>query len=195
MASATCASASFQGLPPSKASHASSSNLRRFMIAEARKRTRARASGDVRLQCSKAPVATSRAMSASRSVAAAVRPTTCEGLAGLTETISPSVSTRLPPMMAGWLLLSSPSTSFMAARIFSTFCGSDQSRYSSFLYGMRPMVLLSPYGAGYAPDHVFRDVACYLRVLLEASGRVLVPVLTERHVDPQLVARVHQDAP
>src|ERR687894_756102 len=195
MPSATCASASFQGLPPSKTSHASSSNLRRFMIAAARRSTRARASGLVRLQCSKAAVATSRAMSASRSVAAAVRPTTCDGLAGLTETISPSVSIFLPPMMAGGSLPSLPSTSFMAARIFSTFLSSDQSRYSSFLYGMRPMVLLSLDGAGYAPDHVLGDVAGYLRVLLQAAGRVLVPVLPEGHVDPELVARAHEDSP
>src|SRR4028119_2006993 len=194
MASATCASASFQGLPPSKTSHASSSNLRRFMIAAALRSTRARASGSVLLQCSKAPVAASRAMSASCFVAAAVRPTTWDGLAGLTETISPSVSIRLPPMMAGWSLPSLPSTSFMAAPILSTFDASDQSRYSSFLYGMRPMVLLSPYDAGYAPDHVLRDVAGYLRVLLEAAGRVLVPVLPVGHVDPELVARVHEDA-
>src|SRR4028119_1256348 len=195
MPSATCASASFQGLPPSKTSHARSSNLRRFMIDAARNSTRARASGVVRLQCSKAPVAASRALSASCFVAAAVRPTTWDGLAGLTETISPSVSIRLPPMMAGWSLPSLPSTSFMAARILSTIPSSDQSRYSSFLYGMRPMVLLSPYGAGYAPDHVLGDVAGYLRVLFEAAGRVLVPVLPERHVDPELVAGVHEDAP
>src|SRR4028118_1007224 len=194
MPSATCASASFQGLPPSKTSHASSSNLRRFMIAAARRSTRARASGLVRLRCREAPRGASRALSASCFVAPAVRPTTCDGLAGLTETISPSVSIRLPPMMAGWSLPSLPSTSFMAARILSTFDASDQSRYSSFLYGMRPMVLLSFDGAGYAPDHVFRDVAGYLRVLLEAAGRVLVPVLPEGHVDPKLVARVHEDA-
>ena len=71
------------------------------MIAEARKSMRARASAEVRLHVSKVEVAVSSAMSASRSVALAVRPTTCEGFAGLTEAISPSVSTRLPPMIAG----------------------------------------------------------------------------------------------
>src|SRR3712207_7883562 len=72
---------------------------------------RALASGDVRLHDSNAWVAVSSAMSASRSVAAATRPTTCEGLAGLTETISPSVSTLLPPMTSGWLFPREPPTS------------------------------------------------------------------------------------
>ncbi len=101
MASATCASASAHGLPPSYASQASSSNRRRFMIAAARRSILARASGSVRLQVSKAFVAVSRAMSASLSVARPTRPTTCEGFAGLTEVISPSVSTLFPPMISG----------------------------------------------------------------------------------------------
>jgi hypothetical protein len=100
-ASATSASASAQVLPASWASQASSSNLRRFMIADARKSIRALASGAVRLHDSNARVAVSSAMSASRSPAAATRPTTCEGFAGLTETISPSVSSLLPLMTSG----------------------------------------------------------------------------------------------
>src|SRR5215210_4807630 len=77
-----------------------------------------------------------------------------------------------------------------------TFFSSDQSRYTSFLYGIRPMRrLLSLYPAGYAADHVFGDVAGYLGVLLEAPGRVLVPVLPEGHVDPQLVPALDEDAP
>jgi hypothetical protein len=71
------------------------------MIAAARKSMRALASGWVRLHDSKLFLAVSSAMSASRSPAAATRPTTCEGFAGSTETISPSVSTLLPPMTRG----------------------------------------------------------------------------------------------
>ena len=71
------------------------------MMAAARSIMRALASGSVRLHDSNAFLAVSSAMSASRSVAAATLPTTCEGLAGLTEMISPSVSTLLPPMMRG----------------------------------------------------------------------------------------------
>src|SRR5215208_6827934 len=55
--------------------------------------------------------------------------------------------------------------------------------------------LLSLHPGGYAPDHVPRDVAGDLGVLLEASGRVLVPVLPERHVDPELVPGLDQYAP
>jgi hypothetical protein len=62
---------------------------------------RARASGSVLLHGWKVFVAVSGAMSASRSVVRPVRPTTCEGFEGLTETISPSVSTRSPPMIRG----------------------------------------------------------------------------------------------
>src|SRR5215217_189814 len=133
------------------------------MIAAARKRMRARASGAVRLHDSKVFLAVSSAMSASRSLAAATRPTTCEGLAGLTEAISPSVSIRLPPMTRGWLLPSEPPTSSRAVRIAFRFASSDQSRPGSFLYGMSPMPLLpdelSLYGARDAPEHVPGDVA------------------------------------
>src|SRR5215203_6934650 len=158
------------------------------MIAAARKSTRALASGAVRLQLSNAFVAVSSAMSASRSPAAATRPTTCDGFAGLTETISPSVSILLPPMTSGWPSPRRSLTSCMAERIAFTFASSDQSRYGSFLYGMSPIFcLLSLYLARDATEHVFRDVAGDLGVLLEAPARVLVPVLPKGHVDPELV--------
>src|SRR5215207_2836252 len=196
MASANCASASAHGLPPSWTSQASISNLRRRMIAAARKSTRALASGAVRLQLSNALVAVSSAMSASRSPAAATCPTTCDGFAGLTETISPSVSILSPPMTSGWLSPRRPLTSCMAERIAFTFASSDQSRYGSFLYGMSPIFcLLSLYLARDASEHVLRHVPGDLGVLLEAPARVLVPVFPERHVDPELVPRPNQYPP
>src|SRR3712207_2126088 len=79
-----------------------------------------------------------------------------------------------------------------------TLASSDQSRPGSFLYGMSPIFLpssLSLYGVLEAPDHVPGDVAGYLGVLLEAPARVLVPVLPERHVDPQLVPGPDQYPP
>src|SRR5919199_3739552 len=63
---------------------------------------------------------------------------------------------------------------------------------------MSPIFLLSSlslYCTGEAPDHVPGDVAGYLGVLLEATARVLVPVLPERHVDPQLVPGPDQYPP
>src|SRR5215212_4438956 len=84
----------------------------------------------------------------------------------------------------------------MAERSASTFATSDQSRYGSFLYGMSPIFcLLSLYLARHAAEHVLRDVASYLRVLLEAPARVLVPVLPEGHVDPELVPGSDEYAP
>src|SRR5829696_1223376 len=96
-------------------------------------------------------------------------------------------------MIAGWLRSSREPTSFRAARIFSTFFSSDQSRYSSFLYGISPMMLLSLHLACYAPDHVPRDVAGDFGVLLETTGGVLVPVLPEGYVDPELVSSPDED--
>src|SRR5215213_2845760 len=58
-----------------------------------------------------------------------------------------------------------------------------------------PLSDLPFHSAGYAADHVLRYVAGDLGVLLEAPGRVLVPVLPEGHVDPQLVSGPDEDAP
>src|SRR5215207_721842 len=55
--------------------------------------------------------------------------------------------------------------------------------------------LLSLHPSGYAPHHVSGDVAGDLGVLLEAPGRVLVPVLPEGHVNPELVPGPDQYAP
>src|SRR5918994_484863 len=55
--------------------------------------------------------------------------------------------------------------------------------------------LLSLHPGGYAPDHVPRDVSGDLGVLLETPTRVLVPVLPEGHVDPELVPGPDEDAP
>src|SRR5215210_2402548 len=55
--------------------------------------------------------------------------------------------------------------------------------------------LLSLQLGGYASDHVPRNVAGDLGVLLETPGRVLVPVLPERHVDPELMPGPDQYAP
>src|ERR687893_164553 len=61
---------------------------------------------------------------------------------------------------------------------------------------MSPMFcLLSPYGARHAAEHVLRHVSGYLGVLLEAPARVLEPLLTERHVDPELVPGPDQYPP
>src|SRR5829696_6490161 len=54
---------------------------------------------------------------------------------------------------------------------------------------------LSSDRGGQTLDHVFGDVAGDLGVLLEPPGRVLVPVLPERHVDPELVPGPDKYAP
>src|SRR5215210_5527257 len=48
---------------------------------------------------------------------------------------------------------------------------------------------------GHASDHVPGDVAGDLGVLLETPTRILVPVLPEGHVDPELVPGPDQYAP
>ncbi len=138
MASLTSASASSQGLPASSTIRASNRNRRASISSAARSSTAARSAAGVRAQPGKAARAAASAASTSAGPAEPHRPTTTDGCAGSTETISAAVRTSLPAMTSGYRRPSSSPTAASASPIRARGAARVKSALAAFRKPLAP---------------------------------------------------------